>query len=83
LVARNIVPAPFLSRPDRMRQVANPCTALIVAAALIAVQVFATWRLRSGRLRNAAGTIFVETNQPLTVATRLGPILEPSATASD
>jgi D-alanyl-D-alanine carboxypeptidase len=57
--------------------------ALIVAAALIAVQGFATWRLRSGRLRNGAGTMFRATNQPRAAVTGLGPILEPVATASD
>jgi D-alanyl-D-alanine carboxypeptidase len=57
--------------------------ALCVAAALIAVHVFATWRLRSGRVRNAAGTSYLETNQPLAGAASLGPILEPAATASD
>ena len=55
--------------------------ALGVAAALIAVQGSATWRLRSGRLRNGAGTMFLETNQ--SSATALGPILKPLATASD
>jgi D-alanyl-D-alanine carboxypeptidase len=57
--------------------------ALCVAAALTAVQGFATWRLRSARLRNAAGPIFQETNQPLAAATGLRPVLEPVATASD
>ena len=57
--------------------------ALVVAAALIAVQGFATWRLRPGRLRNGAGKMFRATNQPLAAATGLGPILEPVATASD
>src|SRR5215203_5150193 len=57
--------------------------ALVVAAALIAVQGFATWRLRPGRLRNGAGKMFRATNQPRAAATGLGPILEPVATASD
>jgi D-alanyl-D-alanine carboxypeptidase (penicillin-binding protein 5/6) len=57
--------------------------ALVVAAALIAVQGSATWRLRSARLRNGAGTIFLETNQPLAVAPSLDPILESVAPASD
>jgi hypothetical protein len=57
--------------------------ALVVAAALIAVQGSATWRLRSARLRNGAGTMFLETNQPLAAATSLGPILESVAPASD
>jgi hypothetical protein len=57
--------------------------ALVVAAALIAVQGSATWRLRSARLRNGAGTMFLETNQPLAAASSLGPILESVAPASD
>jgi D-alanyl-D-alanine carboxypeptidase len=60
--------------------------ALSVAAALIAVQGFATWQLRSGRRRNGSrtngpSTILTPANQP--PAAVLGPILEPVATASD
>ena len=55
--------------------------ALCVAAALIAVQGLATWRLRSGRFRNGSGTMFLASNR-LAVAGP-GPILEPVATASD
>jgi D-alanyl-D-alanine carboxypeptidase len=56
--------------------------ALFVAAGLIAVQGSATWRLRSGRLRTASSTMFLETNR-LLAATGPGSILEPVATASD
>ena len=81
---RSVDPQPVPVPAERLgASGAGWIAALCVAAALIAVHVFATWRLRSGRLRNAAGTIFVETNQPITVATGLGPILEPAATASD
>jgi D-alanyl-D-alanine carboxypeptidase (penicillin-binding protein 5/6) len=55
--------------------------ALLVAAGLIAVQGSATWRLRSGRLRNGAGTMFLESN--LLAAPGPGSLLEPVATASD
>jgi hypothetical protein len=55
--------------------------ALVVAAGLIAVQGFATWRLRSRRLRNGDIPMFLETNR--LAATGPGPILEPVATASD
>jgi D-alanyl-D-alanine carboxypeptidase len=55
--------------------------ALCVAAALIVVQGFATWQLRSGRRRNRPRKILATTNPPQ--ATVLGPILEPVATASD
>ena len=55
--------------------------ALCVAAALIVVQGFATWDLRSGRRKNGSRRILTAaTQQPATV---LGPILEPVATASD
>jgi D-alanyl-D-alanine carboxypeptidase len=54
--------------------------ALLVAAGLIAVQGSATWRLRSVRLRNGAGTMFLQTNR---LATGPGSVLEPVATASD
>ncbi|MDF2762122.1 MAG: Serine-type D-Ala-D-Ala carboxypeptidase [Thermomicrobiales bacterium] len=56
-------------------------TALGVAAALIVVQGFATWQLRSGRRRHGPRTILAAANQP--AATVLGPILEPGAPASD
>ena len=52
-----------------------------VTAGLIAVHGIATWRLRSGRLRNGAGTRFLATNQPATPL--LSPVLEPAASASD
>jgi serine-type D-Ala-D-Ala carboxypeptidase (penicillin-binding protein 5/6) len=55
--------------------------ALCVAAALIVVQGFATWQLRSGRRRNRPRMILATANPPQ--ATALGPILEPVATASD
>jgi D-alanyl-D-alanine carboxypeptidase len=55
--------------------------ALCVAAALIVVQGFATWQLRSGRRRNRPRMILATANPPQ--ATVLGPILEPVATASD
>jgi serine-type D-Ala-D-Ala carboxypeptidase (penicillin-binding protein 5/6) len=55
--------------------------ALCVAAALIVVQGFATWQLRSGRRRNRPRMILVTANPPQ--ATALGPILESVATASD
>jgi D-alanyl-D-alanine carboxypeptidase len=55
--------------------------ALLVAAGLIAVQGSATWRLRSGRLRNGAGTLLLETN--LLAAPGPGSLLEPVATPSD
>jgi D-alanyl-D-alanine carboxypeptidase (penicillin-binding protein 5/6) len=55
--------------------------ALCVAAALIAVQGFATWHLRSGRRGNGPRMILAAANKP--AATVLGPILEPAATASD
>jgi hypothetical protein len=54
--------------------------ALCVAAALIVVQGFATWRLRSGRRSNGPRRILAVANQP--PVTVLGPVLE-SATASD
>jgi serine-type D-Ala-D-Ala carboxypeptidase (penicillin-binding protein 5/6) len=57
--------------------------ALCVAALLIGVQGSATWRLRSGRLRNGAATIFLTSNQPRAAATALSPVMEPVATASD
>src|SRR5215204_56385 len=56
-------------------------TALGVAAALIVVQGFATWQLRSGRRQHGPRTILAAANQP--AATVLGPILEPGAPASD
>jgi D-alanyl-D-alanine carboxypeptidase len=55
--------------------------ALCVAAALIVVQGFATWQLRSGRRRNRPRMILATANPPQ--ATALGPILESVATASD
>ena len=55
--------------------------ALFVAAALIAVQGLATWRLRSGRFRNGPGTMFLGSNR--LAAAGPGQILEPVATASD
>jgi D-alanyl-D-alanine carboxypeptidase len=55
--------------------------ALCVAAALIAVQGFATWHLRSGRRGNGPRMILAAANPP--AATVLGQILEPAATASD
>jgi D-alanyl-D-alanine carboxypeptidase (penicillin-binding protein 5/6) len=55
--------------------------ALGIAAALIAVQGFATWHLRSGRRRYGHSRMLTAANQPPT--TVLGPILEPVASASD
>jgi D-alanyl-D-alanine carboxypeptidase len=55
--------------------------ALCVTAGLIAMHGFATWRLRSIRLRNGAGTRFLATNRPATPLLR--PVLDPAASASD
>ena len=80
--ARSVAPQPVAIPGEQLGvSGAGWTAALCVAAGLIAVHGFATWRLRSGRLRNGAGTLFLATSQP--AGPRVGPILEPVAPASD
>ena len=79
---RSAAPQPVAVPVERLgASGAGWTAALCVAAALIAVQGFATWHLRSGRREHRPRMILAAANPP--AATVLGPMLEPAATASD